>query len=81
MTQEEKKVALYKMVESIRPEAKECMEMAKEDVTTRNGYGVVLKMISQFDKPVMGQVFLLACVAEGFPAQEAALLRQIMGWE
>ena len=67
-------------IDSIRPEIKELLEMAKQDLTTKDGYGVLVSFLSQFKDKLQAQIFLLGCIREGYPRDTANQVQQILGW-
>lgn len=63
------------ITEMLRPEAREAVEACKKNVTTKDGYGSALAILS-----TMGQykkVFVEAMVREGYPADTAKTLLEI----
>lgn len=61
---------LRKAIDLLRPEAREAVQMAKQDATTKDGYQVIYHMVSQLPK-AYAKVFLLACIIEGYPRETA----------
>ena len=61
---------LQKAIDLLRSEAREAVQLAKQDTTTKDGYQVIYRMISQLPK-AYAKVFLLACVDEGYPPETA----------
>lgn len=73
-------IAIDQVIDSIRPEIKELLEMAKQDLTTKDGYGVLVSFLSQFKDKLQAQIFLLGCIREGYPRDTANQVQQILGW-
>jgi hypothetical protein len=80
----EQKERYLKIVEALRPEAKEFTDQMMKDPikTTKDNYGKVMAFISKLeeDKKGFGMLFLIAMQKEGYPAGTAGQIRQIMGW-
>jgi hypothetical protein len=80
----EQKERFTKIVEALRPEAKEFTnQMLKDPMkTTQNNYGKVMAFISSLEakKRGFGFLFLMAMEKEGYPSMTASQIRSIMGW-
>jgi hypothetical protein len=80
----EQKAAIKKVIESLRPEAKEFTDQMLKDPykTTQNNYGKVMAFLTQLENQQknFGIIFLMAMEKEGYPKTTADQLRQLLGW-
>lgn len=65
-------------IKMFAPEAKEVVEMAMKDLSTKDGYGKVMQIISPFPKD-MQKLFLAAMIQQGYPVSTAQYLTEILG--
>ena len=67
---DQQRAQLAALIDSLRPEARELVALAKSDPTTKDGYGVIYKFVSQLGKNT-ARALLIACVKEGYPQAAA----------
>jgi len=81
---EEQRERFTKIVDLLRPDAKEHVKelMADPYKTTKDNYAKVMALVSALEKDNKGtgQLFLVAMVKEGYPKQTADQIRSILGW-
>lgn len=76
MTNEQRQTA----VEMFKPEALDAIAQAKKNITTKDGYGSILFIVSGMPK-MYASIFIDACIANGYPADTANQVKQIIGIE
>jgi len=78
----ERKDALEKLVDELRPIAKEFMDALNKEtiVTTKHNYGKVLAFVSDLEhkRKGFGQLFLVAMKREGYPPDTIDILREMI---
>ena len=84
MNPTETKTDVTKIIDQLRPIAKEFVDTILKDPikTTQNNYARAMAMISDIEShhKGMGLLFLIAMQREGYPAMTVAHLKQIFGW-
>lgn len=64
------------VIEMLRPEAGQVVDLARKDITTKDGYGTVMRACIKAKE--YKHVLLEACVREGFPAETADTVKQLI---
>jgi hypothetical protein len=86
MTPTEQKELMNKVIEDLRPEAREYVKsiMGDKFKTTKDNYGKVMGFLSSLSEKAGTKtaaiLFLAAMVREGYPKDTASQLGNIMGW-
>ena len=77
----DQKIMFDKAVESVRPEAKEFVDILLKDPmkTTKDNYGKAMAFLSRIENKTTQKVFILAMVKEGYPVDTAIQLTSLMG--
>ena len=74
MTNEQRQQA----VKMFEPEAKLAIAQAKKNLTTKNGYGAILSIVSGMPK-MYADIFIDACIQNGYDYATANQVKQILG--
>lgn len=70
--------AIKRHLKEVDPIAEELMVEAKKDVTTKDGYGVVMNFLMKLNDPLMGKLILLSMQIKGYPHETLKSLMRIV---
>jgi hypothetical protein len=66
-------------IDSLKEEAIELIGLAKQDKTTRDGYGVILSFMGRLESDNMKKLLLVALARNGYPIETTLELGNILG--
>lgn len=70
---------LRRAINTLKPEAQELIQRAREDLTTKDGYGTVMNCLLQLKDQTVEAIMMVALREEGYPKETLETLARIMG--